>query len=91
MAAHHGCRWLNHWASPRGRRKENSEEARRAAHEDPNSPIYGMPITEVERTRTVIVFKRSLAAGFAGIENLLFYKDNTPCCLATPRRPCSRW
>ena len=50
-----------------------------------------MPITEVERTRTVIVFKRSLAAGFAGIENLLFYKDNTPCCLATPRRPCSRW
>ena len=36
-----------------------------------------MPIIEVERTRTVIVFKRSLAAGFAGIENLLFYKDNT--------------
>jgi len=48
-----------------------------AAHEDPNSPIYGMPIIEVERARTVIVLKRSLAAGFAGIENLLFYKDNT--------------
>ena len=48
-----------------------------AAHEDPNSPIYGMPIIEVERTRIVIVLKRSLAAGFAGIENLLFYKDNT--------------
>ena len=36
-----------------------------------------MPIIEVERARTVIVLKRSLAAGFAGIENLLFYKDNT--------------
>lgn len=48
-----------------------------AANEDESSPIYGMPIIEVERARTVIVMKRSMAAGFAGIENPLFYKSNT--------------
>ncbi len=48
-----------------------------AANEDPSSPIYGMPIIEVQRARTVIVMKRSMAPGFAGIENLLFYKNNT--------------
>jgi NAD(P) transhydrogenase subunit beta len=48
-----------------------------AAHEQKGSPIYGMPIIEVDRSRTVIVLKRSMAPGFAGIENLLFYKENT--------------
>ena len=48
-----------------------------AAREDKGSPIYGMPIIEVDRAKTVIVLKRSMAPGFAGIENHLFYKPNT--------------
>jgi H+-translocating NAD(P) transhydrogenase subunit beta len=48
-----------------------------AAHDDPKSPIYGMPILEVEKARSVLVLKRSMAPGFAGIENELFYTDNT--------------
>jgi H+-translocating NAD(P) transhydrogenase subunit beta len=48
-----------------------------AAREEKSSPIYGMPIIEADRCKTTIVLKRSMAAGFAGIENHLFYKDNT--------------
>lgn len=48
-----------------------------AAREDKSSPIYGMPIIEADRCKMTIVMKRSMAAGFAGIENHLFYKDNT--------------
>jgi NAD(P) transhydrogenase subunit beta len=47
-----------------------------AAHEDKSSPIFGMPIIEAEKARAVIVMKRSMGKGFAGIENLLFYRDN---------------
>ncbi|GAB4254018.1 MAG: NAD(P)(+) transhydrogenase (Re/Si-specific) subunit beta [Acidobacteriota bacterium] len=48
-----------------------------AARDDPSSPIYGMPIIEVDRARTCIVMKRSMATGFAGIQNPLFFKPNT--------------
>ncbi len=47
-----------------------------AAREEKGSPIYGMPIIEADRARTVLVLKRSMAPGFAGIENHLFFKDN---------------
>ena len=48
-----------------------------AARENEGSPIYGMPLINVDKARTVFVLKRSMASGFAGIENPLFYKDNT--------------
>jgi len=47
-----------------------------AARTDPGSPIYGMPILNADKARRVIVLKRSMAPGFAGIENELFYADN---------------
>jgi len=48
-----------------------------AARTDKASPIYGMPIIDVDKAKTVIVMKRSMATGFAGIENPLFYETNT--------------
>ena len=48
-----------------------------AANSDPGSPIYGMPILEVDRSGAVIVLKRSMASGFAGIDNPLFYEPKT--------------
>ncbi len=48
-----------------------------AANEDASSPIYGMPILNAEMARTVMVLKRSMNPGFAGIDNALFLKDNT--------------
>ena len=48
-----------------------------AAKRERGSPIYGMPILEVEKARVVIVCKRSMAPGFAGIDNALYYNDNT--------------
>jgi len=48
-----------------------------AARSDTSSPIYGMPILDVDKARTVMVIKRSMAAGFAGIENPLYHLDRT--------------
>ncbi len=51
-----------------------------AAAENTSSPIYGMPVLEVWKAQNVVVFKRSMNAGYAGVQNPLFFKDNTSMC-----------
>jgi NAD(P) transhydrogenase subunit beta len=48
-----------------------------AARDDPNSPIYGMPILNVDQAQNIVVLKRSMKSGFAGIENMLFHDEKT--------------
>src|SRR5690606_12686485 len=51
-----------------------------AASEDPTSPIAGMPVLEVWKARDVVVFKRSMNTGYAGVQNPLFYRENSSMC-----------